>query len=232
MKNEILLNKLQEINYLKDKENAQQKINKIIEALKQEIIVEENKGFSTKQRLNYCLNYSKKLIAGSRAVLGYTCNDQIENKQVFCDSYFIAALAEKDKLPIADYTEAPTKLNYPTVTRIIIQSNYGSKKFTCNVGKLLNYLKAHKMVHLVDEKTGFNVILGEENTKNFITFMNYSTKDNITLQVRTIDRTDLAPSISPVYAENNNGSYGVVLPVGRLKEDEKQPVTVTAEELN
>jgi uncharacterized protein (DUF1499 family) len=77
MKNEILLNKLQEINYLKDKENAQQKINKIIEALKQEIIVEENKGFSTKQRLNYCLNYSKKLIAGSRAVLGYTCNDQI-----------------------------------------------------------------------------------------------------------------------------------------------------------
>jgi hypothetical protein len=233
MKNETLLQTLKDINVLNDKAKMHSGLEKLIEAVKREITLEENKGLSNKQRLNYCLNLAKRLATGNtKKVLGYTCNDQIKGKQVFCDSFFLVALAEADRLPIADYTEAPEKLNYPIVERIIIPSNYGSKTFTCNVGKLLQHLKAHKQLHLVNETTGFNTVLHEENVKNFVTFMNYSTKDNITFQCRTIDKTELAPSTSPVYAKNKNGSYGIVLPLARFREDEKQPVTITEAELN
>lgn len=213
MKNTILLETLKEINLLKDREKMQLQIQKIIETLKQEIVLEENKGLSSKQRLNYCLNFARKLQKGKRPVLGYTCNDQIKDKQVFCDSFFLVSLAETDQLPIADYKEAENKLNYPIVERIVVPSNYGVKSFNCNVGKLLQQLKANKEIHLFNEETGFNVLLGEENVKNFLTFMNYSSKDTITLYARTLENTTENTSLSPVYAINKNGSYGIVLPI-------------------
>ena len=230
MNNTTLLEQLKQINYLSDKAKAQEKIEKLIAAIQQEIIVEDNKGLTTKQRLNYCMNVAKKLQNSTRPVLGYTCNNQIKDKQVFCNSFFLVALAEADRLPIADYTEAKTKMSYPNVERIVIPGNYGVKSFTCNVGKLLNYFKAHKVLHLVNESTGFNVLLGEENVKDFVTFMNYNSKDTITLYARTLENTTATTSLNPVYAENKNGSYGIVLPIRESIND--RPLKIMEEDFN
>lgn len=211
MKNDVLLKKLENINLLETNEL----LANLIEEIKLEMFTEENKGLTTKQRINYCMNYHKKLDKKPKKVLAYTCNDQIEGKQVFTDSFFMVVLSNDDKLPIPDYKDIKgMKLNYPAVVNLIRHNNYSEryKTFTCNVGKLLQYLKTEENL-ILKNNNDFNVALTYENFRNLITFMNFKNSDTITLHARALENTTETTSVSPVYVKKENGTEGIMLPV-------------------
>ena len=214
MKNEKMLEELKKVVLLSEKEKIKTSLNVLIEKLQQEILVEENKNLSSKQRLNKCLNYHKKLLKSPRPILAYSCNDQIEDRQVFTNAYYLVALKTVDQLPIPDYKESNLKINFPDITRIFSASNYNEKTFTCNVGKLLNAFKSYNNIHLLNEKTSFSACLSKENFELFILHLNYKNSDNITLYATTYESPHYCDStLRPVYTKNENGSDGVILPI-------------------
>lgn len=204
MNNITLIKRLENIN-INCKNND---ITSLIEELKKEALIEDFKGLSTKQRLNKCLNYSKKLVKKCRPILAYTCNDQIKGYQCFCDSYFMVALNEEDKTPIADYKEIDEKWSYPSLAFLNNEiKNYNSITFTCKLDKLLNYAKVNTCLKLINSETGFDNCIAYETLEMFVTFMNLKPNDTITLIAKSKDFS------RPIYVKKDNGTYGFIMPI-------------------
>lgn len=209
MKNETLLNELFKINSLAEKDKIKLSLDTLISKIQQEILVEENKNLSSKQRLNKCLNYHKKLLKSNKPILAYACNDQFDGKQAFCNSFYLTVLVDDDKLPIDDYT---TKFsNFPNLTRLVNKKDYAFKTFTCNVGKLMNAFKSYNIIQLVNDD--FNAVLNRENFENFIYYMNFKNKDTITLYCNEFEKRNFEETLKPVFTEKKNGSFGIILPM-------------------
>lgn len=216
MKNAELIKRLEIIN-----ESCKDSLlDLLIDELKREVLVEDFKGLSTKQRLNKCLNYSKKLVKKLRPVLAYADNEQINGYQVFTDSYFLVALNESDKLPIKDYKEIDSKWTYPNIKWADTDRRfYDNKTFKINVGTLLKHCKLNKYLELVNEKTDFLTCVGTEVLEMFITFMNLKTSDEIVFKIRD--------AVKPILVEKENGTFGILMPIRKngnvefykLKED-------------
>lgn len=205
MKNVELIKRLEGIN----KSCEDYGITVLIEELKQEVLVEDFKGFSTKQRLNKCLKYSEKLSKKLKPVLAYTDNEQISGYQVFTDSYFMVALNESDKLPIKDYKEVNEKWTYPNVKWFDYNRRYyENKTFKCNIGTLLKHCKVDKHLELVNEKTDFLACVDTKMLELFITFMNIKSNEEITF--KTMD------ALKPILVEKDNGSFGILMPIRKI----------------
>lgn len=201
MKNVELIKRLEVIN----ESCNDYSISVLIEELKKEVLVEDFKGLSTKQRINKCLKYSEKL-SKKRPVLAYTDNEQIKDHQVFTDSYFLVALNENDKLPIKDYKEIDSKWTYPDIKLFdVSRMFYDNKTFKINVGTLLKHCKLHDYIELVNEKTDFITCVGTEVLEMFITFMNLKTSDEIVFKIRD--------AVKPILVEKENGSFGILMPI-------------------
>lgn len=199
--------------------------NKVLENIINEIEIDLLKAkcndFNQKQRISFCLNYSKKLSTKNRPILAYTCNDQIENYQIFTDCQILVCLAEDDKLPIKDYKEIKELkgASYPNCLQIVNTSKINNDiTFKCNVGLLLNALKVHKVVNLINTKTDYNYTFEYENFKRFINFMNINKSDNITL---------LGGNNFYSVCKKNNGTLGIIMGV-KSNDDNK---TFTEEDL-
>lgn len=202
MKNVELIKRLEGIN----KSCEDYGIAVLIEELKQEVLVEDFKGLSTKQRLNKCLKYSEKLSKKLRPVLAYTDNEQLNGYQVFTDSYFLVALTEEDKTPIKDYKEIDGKWTYPNIKWADADRRfYDNKTFKINVGTLLKHCKLNKYLELVNEKTDFLTCVGTDVLEMFITFMNLKASDEIVFKIRDV--------VKPILVEKENGSFGILMPI-------------------
>lgn len=202
MNNIILIKKLEGIN--KGVESFG--LTQLIEELKQEVLVEDFKGLSNKQRLNKCLKYSEQISKKLRPVLAYTDNEQIKDHQVFCDSYFLVALTEEDKTPIKDYKEINNKWSYPDIKWVDTDRRfYDNKTFKINVGTLLKHCKLNNHLELVNEKADFITYVDSKTLEMFITFMNLKASDEIVLKIRDV--------IKPILVEKENGTFGILMPI-------------------
>lgn len=206
MNNLAIIKRLETIN----KSLTSLELSKLIDELKQDELTKEYTGLSSKQRINKCLNYSKKISKKLRPILGYTDNDQIKNKQVFCDSYFLVALSNDDKTPIQDYKEINEKWNYPNIKWADTnRSNYNNNKvFSCSVSLLLNYCKVYDNFGLLNKNGGFETYVNSKTLEMFIAFMNLKPADQITLKQISVEK--------PVLIEKENGTFGILMPIKKL----------------
>lgn len=187
------------------------------ESLERALLVEEATKTTSKQRARFCLNYSKSRSMQRRPILQYTCQDQIENTQVFTDSFFMVFLKNNDILPIPDYKSINKDWVYPDLTRLyrsnqdITCSQYSIK---LNINKILNYFKLKEALAIDIKQVssfGYNLVLGlsKDNFKRFVMFMNYKESEEITLY---FNKTSNHEILQPLYAVNKNGSSGLILP--------------------
>lgn len=210
MDNQKLLKALKKI---KEEKIPMVKLEELIEEVQQEILVEECKGTSSKQRLNSIMNLHKKMINGLRPILAYVDNKQFEGLQAFTDSHFMVALDEVDKTPIPHYEDAGYK-NYPSLQLLARKQNYVyGLKFTCKVEWLLKQIKINDEIDLQKENENFNYILNSKDLKTFLLFMNFQPKDEITFQSSENDFNNIKPLL---VEKENNKTFGMVLPMGRI----------------
>ena len=211
MKNETLLKELKCIRFeIHEKESKNIMLDELIEKIKMEMLIEDNKDLTSKQRLTKCLNHHKKMLKTTKPILAYCDNLQIEGKQIITDSFFLVALANEDILPIPSYKEKFDK--YPSVDYLLHKTKTNiNDSIYVNVGKLMNYAKLDNFINIkINNKI---CCLNVDTLKTFITHLNVKNSDNIALHYNS-KSCDLNNNcyISPFYIEKKNGTIGLILP--------------------
>ena len=221
MNNELLLNEL--INIVTIEKNGFKcldpiKYDALIEKVKIEIAAEENKDATTKGRINFINRYIDKM-PDSRPILKYYDDTQFTGFKAFTDSYMMVLLNEKDAAGlqwknVAEYIEKNPDAKYPELKRIVnFDFETLPNKIILKVNDILNDIKAagkpknkyfdagiiYKYNN--NDKIGFSSQL----MKAFLTFMNCSSKDEITLYFKN--------NVTPAFMKNKNGSIGLILPI-------------------
>lgn len=196
------------------------KYNNLIEKIKLEIAAEENKTLTSKQRINFVNTFLKNRIFERKPIFKCFDDTQIKEKAIFTDTYFLVALSQNDLagLPLKNFKdykkENPHISEYPTVTRII-DNNFEKLPFklTLKVNDILNDIKAagKPKNHDYDKGIIYNyddnkkIGFGACEMKAFLTFMNFKPTDTITLYFKN--------NLTPAHTQNNNNSYGLILPI-------------------
>ena len=182
---------------------------KVKEELEKEIKLAAIPTTTTKQRVNHCLGYSKKLMKGTKPILGYTENNQLEGLQVFTDSFFLVELSEEDKLPIEDWTSNKNNSQYPCVTKLVdvAAAKLSSKVLEFKISDLLVLFKLSEIVRIKNDNC--SICLHKDNFNHFYQFMNFNTNDTIKLILRDTDKFNVYPAT----VLKDNGTIGIILPV-------------------
>ena len=205
MKNEKLISILKEILNAKEEEKNKD-INNLIELLNHELLCEEFKGKSKKQRINFCMNLAKK-VGKKRPVL--ECCKYENGFQIYTDSFLMVHLKKDDQLPLKDYKE--TNYNYPSLE--LIEKNYNNLNFENvtikNTKNFLQNLKTYKYLEIENK-----FILGFEVFNNFVNFLNIDINKELNLK--------FLPKQRIIVIEKENGSKGLMLCVHEsIKVNEK-----------
>lgn len=205
MKNIELLEKLNKIEenlkvYSKQ-ETGMEKLKELIFDVKTEILKEDNKNLTSKQRLQYAMNWHKKMLKTPRKVLAYCCNDQIEDNQVITDGQFMVFLNNEDNLPLPHYTEMKDyKASYPN-TSLIYARIKEDNEIKLDIKKIISLLKVND--EIICEYNGCKIGFDKNSFKNITTFLNIKDNSNIKLT--------LNPDAYNLNFIKNNGSKGILL---------------------
>ena len=209
--------------------------------LEDNILLEEAKTFTSKQRFQKCMQYQKKLQKSQKPILAGVCEDQLEDIQVFTDSFFMVFLKGEEVLRgLKTYKDTAHKeAQYPNV-----KTFYKTKEeiknltynITFNINKLNNYFKLHKNLTITTEIRslyGENIYmsLNKEVFDNFITFMDFKENENITLYFGGTE-AKTGGVYSTVYAINNESS-GLFLPLreSTLPENQEAIYKISLEDI-
>lgn len=201
-------------------------------SLERALLIEEGSKTSTKQRVRFCLDYSKSRYMQKKPILQYTCQDQIENTQIFTDSYFMVFLKDDDKLPIPDYKSENKDWQYPN-TKLYYKSKndieLSQYNITFNINKIMNYFKLKDFITInTNIKSSFDydikVALDKDVFKRFYMFMNYKESENITLYFQKTTNNFVR---QPLYAAKDNNSTGLLLPCYKDEEADNTEVNIT-----
>lgn len=196
------------------------KYNNLIDKIKLEIAAEENKTLTSKQRINFVNTFLKGRIFEKKPIFKCFDDTQIKDKAIFTDSYFLVALSKNDLagLPLINFKDFkkdnPHITEYPKIDKIIINDfEKLPYNITLKVNDILNDIKAAgkpksniydtSIIYTYDndKKIGFE----SNEMKAFLNFMNFKPNDTITLYFKN--------NYSPAHTQNNNNSYGLILPI-------------------
>ena len=168
----------------------------MLEQLRLITFADSNKTTS-KQRLNYMLNYSKKLLKGRRPIFAYF-HPEKDGSQTFTDGYFLAQLRGNDRVDFNIHNDEIG--NYPR-TSGLIPSSFSDKQ-KVDVKYILNASKSYEYIAIKLE-SGNYCVLATDLLKKAFTFSNAS--GEVELKFNGMYK--------PVVFESNTGSTGVVLPI-------------------
>ena len=183
-------------------------LSELLETLKREIMLDDIKNTSDKQRTKYCLSALKKNTKKHIEFNG--CFVDEDNIQMITDTYFLVNLVESDHIngfnKVGEREEKALK-NLKRDFRLYNVYSYTPIKV--NVKDVLNLVK------MKEETISFSFV-NDDGVKGIIYFNTQLLKDFIyflNLQSEEIFELLVKQPLMPAYVVKENGSWGLILPV-------------------
>lgn len=205
-----------------------EKIKKLIEDLKRDVLLEENKELSGgKKRINTVLKMLEKA-SKIKPVLNY-CTYDIEGYQTFTDCYIACFLTENDKMPIET---VPEKMSYPSLRSIFemaLKSTKYKAVFKTKVNKILSYKKIcnNRIVCFYNPNNDFKTYLDIDKVITIINCLDLKNNDDFILYNYYFNINEYYQTRFSSL-KNKNDSLALILPI-RVEEEEKIEVLESEE---
>lgn len=188
------------------------KLNKMKNDLEIELLAENNKNTTTKERIKKIDSHFNQSYFERKPIL--KCFKWVNGYKTFTDSYFITCLTENDGAGLTLKNEADANVGiYPDVSKIIENVNnnlmYGLEKIAIKYDDLKNKLKLVKKDGIIALTTNNNniVTFGKIELSIFLITLNLKNSDEIVLFADSHHLNGLWAC-----KNNNTGSFGGILP--------------------
>lgn len=185
----------------------------LIKDLESELMIQDFKGASSKQRLTKAMNWHKAMLKKASSVLAYSSD--YKEYQAVTDSYMIAFMINEDKTTIPNVNT--TKMNYPNLElidrRIQKMFNEGiNMKDRIDLKVIYNLLKTKNSIAIKNQETNKMVGIDKQVFNNLVLFLNIKDFNN-DIELITID--DFQMNI-----KTKTGTYGTLCFQRILNKDE------------
>lgn len=209
MTTQNILKKLYKIN---ENTNNVDLIN-LIKDLESELMIQDFKGASSKQRLTKAMNWHKAMLKKPRPALAYSAD--YKEYQAVTDSYMIAFMINEDKTAIPNVNT--TKMSYPNLELIDrrIQKMFDegiNMKDRIDLKVIYNLLKTKSNIVIKNQETNKMVGIDKQVFNNLVLFLNIKDFNN-DIELITID--DFQMNI-----KMKSGTYGTLCFQRILNENE------------
>lgn len=183
-------------------------LNEIIESLKKDIMLDDIKNTSDRQRTKYCLSALKK---NTKKHINFNgCFIDKNNNQMITDNYFLVNLVESDYINGFDKVGESEEKVFKNIQRDFkLYSVYEYTPIKVNVKDVLNLVKMKEQTidfdFINDDNQQDTIYFNTKLLKDFIYFLNLQNEEKFELLVKC--------PLRPAYVVKENGSWGLILPV-------------------
>lgn len=183
-------------------------LSELLETLKREIMLDDIKNTSDKQRTKYCLSALKKNTKNHIVFNGCFVDD--DNNQMITDTYFLVNLVECDYINGFNKVGEREEKAFKNLKRDFkLYSVYEYTPIKVNVKDVLNLVKMKEETisfsFVNDDGVNGIIYFNTQLLKDFIYFLNLQGEETFELLVKK--------PLMPAYVVKENGSWGLISPV-------------------
>lgn len=183
-------------------------LNAIIESLKKDIMLDDIKNTSDRQRTKYCLSTLKN---NTKHHINFNgCFVDENNNQMITDTYFLVNLVECDYINGFNMVDEREEKTFKSLKRnFTLYNAYEYTPIKVNVKDILSLVKMKEQTidfdFINDDNQQNTIYFNTKLLKDLIYFLNLQNEETFELLVKH--------PLKPAYIVKENGSWGLISPV-------------------